>query len=294
MLSGRRAPAPPSRPPRRRAPALPPRLSRHRAPASPPRHSRRRVALLGIVQGPTELLPVSSSAHIALLPRLMGWREEQVDAELRNAVEAALHGGAAAALVIVLGGELARAAREQDRAALASTALALIPSALAGYLLEQRPERRAGASRMLPAGLALGGAALAWADARPATRGLSDFGPRDGLALGLAQALALLPGVSRSGAALTAGRARGFGREDAHALSWRVGLPVIAGAAGLKAVRLAQRGAPPGSLPVLAAGAGAAFLSTIASAPLTAPAMRAHALWPCALYRVGLALLAAA
>ena len=129
-----------------------------------------------------------------------------------------------------------------------------------------------------------------WADTRPGTRSLADFGPRDGLALGLAQALALLPGVSRNGATLTAARARGFAREDAHALSWRAGLPVIAGAAGLKASRLAQRGAPPGAVPALAAGAGAAFLSTLACAPLIRPGRRGRALWPFALYRAGLAL----
>jgi undecaprenyl-diphosphatase len=135
---------------------------------------------------------------------------------------------------------------------------------------------------------------MVWADTRPDARGLADFGPRDGLVLGLAQALALLPGVSRNGATLTAARARGFAREDAQALSWRAGLPVIAGAAGLKASRLIQRGAPPGAAPALAVGTGAAFLSTLASAPLIRPGRRGRALWPFALYRAGLALAAVA
>jgi undecaprenyl-diphosphatase len=266
----------------------------------PSRLPLRHALILGLVQGPTEALPVSSSAHLALLPRLAGWPHASQDAELRNSLEVALHAGAAAALVAYAGmrakraspetaalrAELARSLRDLDRRALASAALALAPPALAGYLLEQRLERRPSGPRALAAGLALGGAAMAWADARPGTRTLADAGPRDGLALGAAQALALLPGVSRSGAALTAARARGFARKDAHALSWRVGLPVLAGAAALKARRLDRSR----ETRTLAAGAAAAFLSTLACAPLTRPAARA--LWPFAVYRGGLALAA--
>jgi undecaprenyl-diphosphatase len=246
--------------------------------------------LLGLVQGPTEVLPLSSSAHIALLPRLAGWPEAQMDSELRNSLEVALHAGAAAALLIALRGELACGLRELDGGTLATAVLALAPPALVGYLLERRLERRPSSSRVLAAGLALGGAAMAWADLCLQVRSIEDTTPRDGLALGIAQALALLPGVSRNGAALSAARARRFTREDAHALSWRTGLPVIAGATALKARRLAQHGVPQGAFPVLAAGAAAAFLSTLASAPLIRPHARRRVLWPFGLYRVGLAL----
>jgi undecaprenyl-diphosphatase len=269
----------------------------------------RHVLLLGLVQGPTEVLPVSSSAHIALLPRLAGWPHAQQEAELRNSLEVALHAGTAAALALALRGDLGQALRELDSRALASAALALAPPALVGYLMEQRLERRPSGPRALAAGLAVGAVAMAWADARPGTRALADLEARDGLALGLAQALALLPGVSRNGATLTAARACGFTREDAHALSWRAGLPVIVGAAGLKASRLGrsrvtrasgarprfgQRSAPPGAVPALAVGAGAAFLSTLACVPLIRPGRRVRALWPFALYRAGLALAAVA
>jgi undecaprenyl-diphosphatase len=278
----------------------------------PSRLPLRHAIALGLVQGPTEVLPVSSSAHIALIPRLAGWPAAQLDAELRNSLEVALHAGTAAALLAYLGmrakraspkpaalrGELAQSAArlpsEPCARALATAALALAPPAIAGYLLEQRLERRPRTPRALAAGLALGGAAMALADARPGARGLADAGPADGLALGVAQALALLPGVSRNGATLTAARWRGFAREDARALSWRAGLPVLAGAAALKTRRLVQRGAPSGAVPALAAGAAAAFLSTLASAPLIRPGRRARALWPFALYRAGLALAARA
>jgi undecaprenyl-diphosphatase len=258
----------------------------------PPRPSLRHAVVLGLVQGPTEVLPLSSSAHLALLPRLAGWPEAQLDAELRNSLEVALHAGTAAALGIALRGELVDALRELDGHRVGFAALTLAPPALAGYLLEERLERRPSTPRALAAGLALGGIAMALADARGGERPAADAGPRDGLALGLAQALALLPGISRNGATLGAARARGFDRESAQALSWRVGLPVIAGAAALEARRLTQRGAPTGAVPVLTAGALAAFLSTLAGAPLVRPGRRGRALWPFALYRSGLALLA--
>jgi undecaprenyl-diphosphatase len=246
--------------------------------------------LLGAVQGPSELLPISSSAHIALLAEALGGPEAQSgEAELRDALEVALHAGAAAALLIAGRSELSRATRELDRSQLAVGALALAPAALVGYLLEQGPGARRGGRRAIAAGLLLGAAAMALADARPQTRTLAQATPRDGLLLGAAQAAALLPGISRNGATLTAARARSFTRDDAQALSWRVGLPAILGAAALKTRRLTQRGASGAELRVLGAGALAAFLSTLAGAPLIGPGRRGRRLAPPALYRTGLA-----
>jgi undecaprenyl-diphosphatase len=256
-----------------------------------PKLSLRHAVTLGLVQGPTEVLPVSSSAHTALLPRLAGWPEAQLDAELRNSLEVALHAGTAAALLIALRGELVDALRELDGRRVGLAVLALAPPALAGYLLEERLERRPSTPRALAAGLVLGGIAMALADSQGGERPAAGARPRDGLALGFAQALALLPGISRNGATLGTARARGFDRESAQALSWCVGLPVIAGATGLKARRLAQRGVPTGSTPALTGGAIAAFLSTLVSAPLVRPGRRDRALWPFVVYRVGLALL---
>jgi undecaprenyl-diphosphatase len=252
--------------------------------------SLRDAVVLGLVQGPTELLPVSSSAHIALLAARADGSNS--DAELRNSLEVALHAGAALALLIAGREELMRAARELDGPRLLAGVLALGPPALAGYLLERAPARRPATPRSIAAGLALGGAALAWADTRPQSRGLAEAGPRDGLALGLAQAVALLPGVSRNGATLTVARARRFARADAQALSWRVGLPVIVGAAALKGRRLVELGAPPGTGRTLAVGGSAAFLSTLAGAPLMASSRWGRSLLPFAVYRVGLALVA--
>lgn len=249
--------------------------------------------LLGAVQGPSELLPVSSSAHIALLADVLGGAGAQAaEAELRDSLEVALHAGTAAALLIAGRGELSRTVRELNGARLVVGILALAPAALVGYLLERGPDARRGGPRAIAAGLLLGAAAMALADTKPQTRTLAQVMPYDGLLLGAAQAAALLPGVSRNGATLTAARARGFKRDDAQALSWRVGLPVILGAAALKTYRLAQRGVTAEVLRVLTVGAGAAFLSTLAGAPLIGPGRRGRRLVPFALYRIGVAVAA--
>jgi len=254
--------------------------------------SVRHAVALGLAQGPTELLPVSSSAHTTLIPLLLGWPYAKLDGELRKSFEVALHAGAGLALAIEMRGELAQAARKLDRRRLTTVALSLAPAAIAGLALGPTIERRLGGPRSIAAGLAGGGVAMALADARPAAagaRGHDDAGPVDGLALGLAQAVALVPGVSRYGATLTAARARGFARADAQSLSWHAALPVMLGASALKASRLIGHRAPAGGAAPLAAGAAAAFASTLLSARFLR--RRAGALAPWSLYRCLLAAL---
>jgi undecaprenyl-diphosphatase len=112
---------------------------------------------------------------------------------------------------------------------------------------------------------------------------------RDGLALGLAQAAALVPGVSRSGATLTAARARGFSRRGAQSLSWAVALPVMAGASALQGVRVVRVGAPAPVRRAMLAGLASAFCSTTASAALLRGPLSEIPLLPWALYRCALA-----
>jgi len=292
----------------------------------------RHAVALGLLQGPTELLPVSSSGHTTLIPWLAGWPYAELEPELRKSFEVALHAGAGAALAIDMRGELIDATRTLDRRRVAVIALSLAPPVLAGYALERPIERRLGGPRSIAAGLIAGAAAMALADIHPgrcmdsmpresaagsaAPDGLAqtdttlaapvrgarrqeDAGPHDGLALGLAQAMALIPGVSRNGATLTAARARGFAREDAVALSWHAALPVILGASALKAWRLRRRGAQ--TRPVdsagsarrtLAVGGASAFVSTLASARLLRrPWVSARSLLPYTVYRCLLAVL---
>jgi undecaprenyl-diphosphatase len=248
-----------------------------------------RTAVLGAIQGPTELLPVSSSAHISLVPWIAGWRWHELDSEARKAFEVALHAGTAAALVIGLRHEIAAELDGFDRRRFAVVALSFVPPAIAGVTLERRIESRLGTPAATAVGLVLGGLAMAVADRAPQERGRGDATAADGLALGLAQAAALAPGVSRNGATLTAARARRFTRDQANLLSRTVALPVIVGAAVLKGERLRRRGVAREMRRTLALGAGAAFASTLVSQRLIRLVERDRALWPYAAYRVGLA-----
>ena len=245
---------------------------------------------LGLLHGPAELLPISSSGHVTLVPWLAGWPYPALDPELRKAFEIVLHAGTAAALLIGLREEVEEAARSLDRRRAVLIVGSFLPPAVAGLVLERPIERRLGTPRSIAAGLLLGSAAMALAD-RLGTSGRrrADAGTVDALLLGAAQACALVPGASRNGMTLAAARARGFGREDANALSRHVALPVIVGATALKGVRLARRGVPAGMAGRLAAGAAASFLSTLASTWLIRQVERDRSLLPYAAYRTALA-----
>jgi undecaprenyl-diphosphatase len=248
-----------------------------------------RAAVLGLVQGPTELLPVSSSAHLALIPWAAGWEWDELDPETRKSFEIALHAGTAAALLIGQREVIRQELAEFDRGRALFVALSFVPPALIGYTLERPIESRLGGPGSIACGLAAGAVAMVLADRRPQWRGRGDAGSADGLVLGLAQAAALMPGVSRNGATLTAARLRGFTREHANLLSRTVALPVIVGATALKAARWRRRGVPAELARAAAIGVATSFASTIASQRLIRMVERDRALWPYAAYRLALA-----
>lgn len=225
-----------------------------------------RTVALGAVQGACELLPISSSAHVALLPRLLGWPEAALATPRRRTLEVALHTGTAVALPWVVRDVPARLPGPARTTIVVAASLA--PPVVAGALLAERIERRGASSRAISVGLVLGAAALMAGDRQHGLRPATDATLADGLALGLAQAVALFPGVSRRGATLAAARARGFTREAASDLSWAAGIPVM-GAASARAVVLgARRGRLGDDVPALAAGAATAAATLLLLAPL--------------------------
>jgi undecaprenyl-diphosphatase len=266
-----------------------------------PRRGRSRLALshaaaLGALHGPTELLPVSSSGHTTLVPWLLGWPYAELDPELRKAFEVALHAGTAAALLVALRMEVGQAVGDLDRRRVQLVALSAAPPAALAFLLERPIERRLGTPATIAAGLLAGSALMAFADQAPGAggpaagaRARDEAGALDALCLGLAQATALIPGVSRNGATLAAARLRGFGREDANALSRHVALPIITAASALKGYRLLRRGMPPRALAPFVVGAAAAFTSTLTSTWLIRQVERDRSLAPYAAYRTVLA-----
>jgi undecaprenyl-diphosphatase len=255
-----------------------------------PRRRRGRLGVgqalaLGLIQGPAELLPVSSSGHLVLIPALLGWPYARLDAELRKTFEVALHTGAGLALLWVMRREVAADLRDPG-----GTALLAAPAALAGSALEPLIEERLSDPRLAAAAQIAGGAALIAVDVpTTSTKGARPNWARL-LVVAVAQALALVPGVSRNGATMTAARALGLSREDALRLSWRAGLPVIGGATVLKGAHVAQRGLDRDLRVPFAVGAAAAFASTLAAAPLLRLTRRSWA--PLGAYRVALGALA--
>jgi undecaprenyl-diphosphatase len=254
-----------------------------------------RAAVLGLVQGPTELLPVSSSAHLALVPWFCDWGWERLDPELRKGFDVALHVGGAAALVVGQRRAVAAEVAALDRRRTAVLVLSSLPAVVAGLALDRTIERRLGGPGATAVGLVAGSLAMVVADRAPQRRGHGDAEAIDGLALGIGQAAALVPGVSRNGATLTAARLRRFTRSHANFLSRTVALPVIVAAAAGKGTRLAARGMPPGARRSMATGVAASFVSTLASQRLIRLIERdGGALWPYAGYRAALAAAVAA
>jgi undecaprenyl-diphosphatase len=270
-------------PPQREPDGLPPLRAPDRLPPL------REALALGILHGPAELLPISSSGHVALIPWLRGWRYTELDPELRKSFEVALHAGTAGALLITLRAEVGEAVHDMSPRLFSLIALSFVPPAVVGYALERPIEQRLGTPPTIAAGLLLGSAAMVWADRSPQLRGRDQAGLIDALLLGLAQACALVPGVSRNGATLAAARARRFTRAEANRLSRHVALPIIAGATVLKAVRLHRRGLPAGTGLPFAVGAGGSFASTLGSTWLIRQVERDRSLLPYAVYRSALA-----
>lgn len=220
------------------------------------------------MQGLTEVLPVSSSAHLALLPWLLRWPAPPHPTTLA----AGLHGGSCAGVLLAL-----RADPPPVRTAALALATA-VPAAVAGLLAADAVEARLHRPAQVGALLGLAGLALAAADRRPEVRSV---GPREAALAALAQVAALAPGVSRSGACLTALRAAGVHRREAERFALLMSLPVTAGAAGLTLLRadrsalqaLARPLALGAPTAALAARAGVLGLTARGGLPLIVPAV---------------------
>ena len=206
---------------------------------------------------------MSSSGHLVLL----GSRDK--------AFEVFAHAGTAAALLITLPAPRPRP-------------LTLLPAAIAGLALEGPIERRLG-REAVAFGQVVGGLGLLVADRAAERRSDDDVRPWDELLIGVAQACALVPGISRNGATITAARLLGFRRDAAARISRDAALPVIAGATALKLVR--QRGHRPSAEHLV--GFAAAFGSSLAAARLVPRIDRLRSYAPFALYRIALGLVAA-
>ncbi len=260
-------------------------------------------AVLGIAQGLTEFLPVSSSAHLILARDVLGW--SLLDNPHWNTVfDASVHGGTLAALVAYFWGDvwvLLRAFLASLTAGIAGVAerkLAWVilagttPAAAAGYFGQQQIEASLrDAPKVNAALLVLFGLILWWAEARGRkTRSVNDAGWLDGILIGCAQAIALAPGVSRSGITMTVGLARGMTRESAARFSFLLSIPIIAGAAlfAVKEMTSGQSALPHGGMTSFGVGFLSAGVSGYLCIRYFLRYLQAHSLAPFVVYRVAL------
>ena len=201
--------------------------------------------ILGTVQGLTEFLPVSSSAHLVLVPWLLGWRDQGL------AFDVALHMGTLMALLIyywrywlAMGASLVNGDTSKRRL-LWLLVTASIPGAMIGFIFEKQAETIFRSPLLIAAALALLGFAL-WLFDRfePQWRSMDEMTYLDALLIGLSQAFAIVPGVSRSGSTITMARIMRLKREDAANFSFLMATPIIAGAGLVEGRHLIVNGIP--------------------------------------------------
>ena len=215
--------------------------------------------VLGITQGATELLPVSSSGHLILVPWAAGWHYLQDNPTFNKTFDVALHLGTLIAVVLYFWRDVVRLARawwQSLKRRQVTTAderiawyvfIATVPAALAGAAGESFIEKKLGDPWQIAILLAVFAILLWIADHVPPRRSMEDIGWKGALGVGLAQCLALMPGTSRSGVTITAARFLKLNRDDAARLSFFLLIPIVFGAAVLKGAKVAVDGLPPGS-----------------------------------------------
>ena len=233
--------------------------------------------ILGLVQGFSEFLPISSSGHLALVPWLFGWNDfadVANGASIEKAFDTALHLGTLVAVLFYLRTELIGYVREGIRIVVSPKradkqmgkrawlfVASAIPAGIAGAIGQQWITDKLGTPVLIAVSLVFFGLLLLWADRQQGTRDVNTFTRKDALLIGLAQVLALNPGTSRSGITITAARKFGFSRDAAARVSFLMSVPVIGGAVLFSLVKLVRDGIPDGLIAPMIAGIIAAGIS---------------------------------
>ncbi len=254
--------------------------------------------VIGVVQGLTEFLPVSSSAHLILLPRALGWSDEFI---LSPAFTVMLHLGTLVALLVYFWRDLVRYAvaglavlrerrvgNDPERRMAVLLAASVIPAALVGVVLEDFVDTFFREQLLVVCALLVVGAAILFFAERVAqrTREMSELGVGQALLIGLAQALALFPGISRSGITISAGLMLGLKREAAARFAFLMGTPIIAGAGLWKSRELLDGSIAAFDPVVLAAGMIAAAVSGLLAIAVLLAFLRRYSTDVFGLYRV--------
>lgn len=255
--------------------------------------------VLGITQGLSEFLPISSSGHLLLVPWVFGWTDFAGRADLEKTFDVALHIGTLIGAVWYFRHDIVtfvrawlRSVRERriegDAARMAwLIGLTAIPGALVGAAFQSPIEEHLGQKWLIATMLIVFGLVLLWADRLRGYRAANDFRLRDAVILGTVQAIALQPGVSRSGSTITGARVLRFDRDGAARLSFLMSLPITAGAVVYKGAELvADGGMPPGFGPAFFWGVVASAITGFIAVWGTLRFVRTRTFAPFVVYRV--------
>jgi undecaprenyl-diphosphatase len=214
--------------------------------------------LLGIVQGLTEFLPISSSGHLIIVPWLQDHTFLLDNPDFNKTFDVALHAGTLIAAIAYFRREVVqltrgfleaarrRAVETPDQRLSVAIAVGTVPAVIAGGIGSGFIEDHLGEPWMIALQLILFGALLLYADRLPQRKGLEGATIKDGWYIGLAQVLALAPGTSRSGITITAARYLGLDRDSAARFSFLLLIPIVAGATLFKGAEAIAEGLPPG------------------------------------------------
>lgn len=244
--------------------------------------------LLGIVQGLTEFLPISSSGHLVLVPWLLDFQYLKQHPDFNKTFDVAVHMGTLVAVLAYFWGQILEltasfiASIRKRRIETGPEKLAwmifaaTIPAAIAGAVGESFIEESLGEPWQVAILLAGFGLVLYAADRMPERRQMDDLRLGDALIVGFAQVISLAPGTSRSGITITAGRFLGLDRDSAARFSFLLLAPVVAGAGLFKGVGVIQDGLPPGSIGPVIVGMVSAAASGFAAIWAVLALVRRH------------------
>jgi undecaprenyl-diphosphatase len=253
--------------------------------------------LLGIVQGLTEFLPISSSGHLILVPWLQDYTFLENNEAFNKTFDVALHAGTLVAAISYFRHEVVtylaaffRSARKRaiqtvdERVAMA-IAVGTVPAVIAGGLGSSFIEDNLGEPWMIGIQLIVFGALLGWADRLPERKRVDRLTIREGLYVGLAQVLALAPGTSRSGITITAARYLGFDRDSAARVSFLLLIPAVAGATVYSAYKAIHDGLPNDVAGPIIVGTIASAISGYLAIAWLLRLVRTHSYRPFVIYR---------
>jgi undecaprenyl-diphosphatase len=258
--------------------------------------------VLGLVQGFTELLPISSSGHLILVPWLGDWHYLEEHEDFNKTFDVALHLGTLVAVVAYfwrdvvryvgawLGSVRRRAVATVDERLAWGIFFATIPAAIAGAAGEEAIESHLGEPWQIAVLLAVFGVVLWLADRRPERRPIEGLGTRTAFAIGVSQILALMPGVSRSGIAITTGRLSGLTRDAAARFAFLLLIPIVLGAVVFKGVKhVLLNPLPVGSTGPFVVGTLAAAAVGLVAIDFLLGYVRRHDYSPFVIYRLAVA-----